>query len=130
MYKEDVNSNFPLKKALWFVIIFSKLILNQSKKRIGVFLFDSKRYFSLKKNIACVLMQLNLHIYTPTDYVFPSKLDKYVDTSKNVNKQGREQGIRRLMSINLLKRSLIKAALIHGYCSKLTNKSPITSFLC
>lgn len=48
-------------------------------------------------------MQLNLHIYTPTDYVFPSKLDKYVDTSKNVNKQGREQGIRRLMSINLLK---------------------------
>lgn len=75
-------------------------------------------------------MQLNLHIYTPTDYVFPSKLDKYVDTSKNVNKQGREQGIRRLMSINLLKRSLIKAALIHGYCSKLINKSPITTFLC
>ena len=32
MYKEDVNSNFPLKKALWVVIIFSKLILNQSKK--------------------------------------------------------------------------------------------------
>ncbi len=32
MYKEDVNSNFPLKKALRFVIIFSKLILNQSKK--------------------------------------------------------------------------------------------------
>jgi hypothetical protein len=51
-----------------------------------------------------LLMQLNLHIYTPTDYVFPSKLDKYVDTSKNVNQQGREQGIRRLMSINLLKR--------------------------
>ena len=49
-------------------------------------------------------MQLNLHIYTPTDYVFPSKLDKYVDNSKNVNQQGREQGIRRLMSINLLKR--------------------------
>ena len=51
-----------------------------------------------------LLMQLNLHIYTPTDYVFPSKLDKYVDNSKNVNQQGREQGIRRLMSINLLKR--------------------------
>ena len=51
-----------------------------------------------------LLMQLNLHIYTPTDFVFPSKIDKYVDTSKNVNQQGREQGIRRLMSINLLKR--------------------------
>ncbi|QNU67937.1 DEAD/DEAH box helicase family protein [Ruminiclostridium herbifermentans] len=51
-----------------------------------------------------LLMQLNLHIYTPTDYVFPSKLDKYVDTSKNINQAGREQGIRRLMSINLLKR--------------------------
>jgi hypothetical protein len=51
-----------------------------------------------------LLMQLNLRIYTPTDYIFPSKLDKYVDTSKNINQQGREQGIRRLMSINLLKR--------------------------
>ena len=51
-----------------------------------------------------LLMQLNLRIYTPTDYIFPSKLDKYVDTAKNINQQGREQGIRRLMSINLLKR--------------------------
>lgn len=51
-----------------------------------------------------LLMQLNLHIYTPTDYVFPSKLDKYVEPGKNINQQGREQGIRRLMSINLLKR--------------------------
>ena len=51
-----------------------------------------------------LLMQLNLRFYTPTDYIFPSKLDKYVDTSKNINQQGREQGIRHLMSINLLKR--------------------------
>jgi hypothetical protein len=51
-----------------------------------------------------LLMELNLNIYTPTDFVFPSKLDKYVDTSKNINQRGREQGIRRLMSINLLKR--------------------------
>ena len=50
------------------------------------------------------LMLLNLHIYTPTDFIFPSKLSKYVDTSKNLNQRGREQGIRRLMSINLLKR--------------------------
>lgn len=51
-----------------------------------------------------ILMQLNLHIYTPTDFIFPSKLSKYVDVDKQLNQQGREQGIRRLMSINLLKR--------------------------
>ena len=51
-----------------------------------------------------LLMQLNLRIYTPTDYIFTSKLDKYVDTSVTLSQQGREQGIRRLMSINLLKR--------------------------
>lgn len=51
-----------------------------------------------------ILMQLNLRIYTPTDFIFPSRLSKYVDTSKHLNQQGREQGIRRLMSINLLKR--------------------------
>ena len=50
------------------------------------------------------LMQLNLAVYIPTDFVFPSKIDKYVDTSLNINRVGREMGIRRLMSINLLKR--------------------------
>lgn len=51
------------------------------------------------------LMLLNLYIYTPSYYIFPSKLAKYVDvTHKNLTQQGREQGIRRLMSINLLKR--------------------------
>ena len=51
-----------------------------------------------------VLNQLNLRIYTPTDFVFPSKLSKYVDSDKGLTQQGREQGIRRLMAINLLKR--------------------------
>lgn len=54
------------------------------------------------------LMQLNLAIYTPSNYIFPSKLDKYVDLSdkkgNNLTQAGREEGIRRLMSINLLKR--------------------------
>lgn len=50
------------------------------------------------------LMLLNLNIYTPTDFIQPSKLSKYVDISKALNQRGREQGIRRLMSINLLKR--------------------------
>jgi SNF2 family DNA or RNA helicase len=50
------------------------------------------------------LTRLNLSIYIPTDYIFPSMLHKYVDTSRSINRTGREMGIRRLMSINLLKR--------------------------
>ena len=56
------------------------------------------------------LNQLRLCIYTPTDYILPSKLAKYKDVydSNHVNggltQSGREQGIRRLMSINLMKR--------------------------
>ncbi len=54
------------------------------------------------------LMMLNLYIYTPSDYIFPSKLEKYADLENergpNLTQKGREQGIRRLMSINLLKR--------------------------
>lgn len=52
-----------------------------------------------------LLSSLTLCIYTPSDYIFPSKLDKYVDRGKaNLTMQGREFGIQRLMSINLLKR--------------------------
>ena len=50
------------------------------------------------------LMSLNLAVYMPTAYVFESKLDKYNDADTNIDRKGREQGIRRLMSINLLKR--------------------------
>ena len=53
-------------------------------------------------------MKLTLCIYTPSNYIFPSKLDKYMDLTHNkginLTQRGREQGIRRLMSINLLKR--------------------------
>jgi SNF2 family DNA or RNA helicase len=57
-----------------------------------------------------LLMELNLSIYTPSNYVFPSKQDKYEklygrDMGNTFFKQSdREKGIRRLMSINLLKR--------------------------
>ena len=51
-----------------------------------------------------LLMRLNLSVYIPTDYIFASMLHKYVDTSRNINRAGREMGIRRLMSINLMKR--------------------------
>ena len=55
-----------------------------------------------------LLMQLTLCIYTPSNYIFPSKMSKYVDLThnkgNNLTQRGREQGIQRLMSINLLKR--------------------------
>ncbi len=55
-----------------------------------------------------VLMSLNLTIYTPSNYIMPSKMAKYIDLTHNkgtsLTQQGREEGIRRLMSINLLKR--------------------------
>lgn len=53
--------------------------------------------------------ELNLAIYTPSDFILPSKLEKYLDTKAdgslgNLSRFGRERGIRQLMSINLLKR--------------------------
>ena len=54
------------------------------------------------------LETLNLKIYTPSDYIQPSKRKKYLaneDIQKGgLTQQGRERGIRKLMSINLLKR--------------------------
>lgn len=55
-----------------------------------------------------LLMSLNLTIYTPSNYIMPSRLAKYIDMTHHkgtsLTQQGREEGIRRLMSINLLKR--------------------------
>ena len=55
-----------------------------------------------------MLISLTLAIYTPTNYIMPSRLSKYIDMTHNkgtsLTQQGREEGIRRLMSINLLKR--------------------------
>ncbi len=54
------------------------------------------------------LMSLGLEIYTPSAYIFPSKMEKYSDLMHNkgtsLTQRGREEGIRRLMSVNLLKR--------------------------
>ena len=59
-------------------------------------------------DIYSILMSLNLTIYTPSNFIMPSKLAKYIDMTHNkgtsLTQQGREEGIRRLMSINLLKR--------------------------
>lgn len=54
------------------------------------------------------LIHLSLCVYTPSNYIFPSKMQKYLDLTHNkgmnLTQTGREEGIRRLMSINLLKR--------------------------
>lgn len=56
------------------------------------------------------LMLLTLTMYTPTHYILPSKMEKYAelygDNKVNVGftQANREQGIRRLTAINLMKR--------------------------
>lgn len=54
------------------------------------------------------LSKLSLCIYTPSNYIFSSKIQKYIDLTHNkgneLTQTGREQGIRKLMSVNLLKR--------------------------
>lgn len=59
-------------------------------------------------DIYTLLMSLNLSIYTPSNFIMPSKLAKYLALTHHkgtsLTQQGREEGIRRLMSINLLKR--------------------------
>lgn len=57
------------------------------------------------KEVFELLSKLQLTIYTPTAYILPSKLSKYLDEKETENfRKGREIGIQRLMSINLLKR--------------------------
>ena len=57
------------------------------------------------KEVIELLTALHLTIYTPTVYIQPSKLHKYLDEKETEKfRMGREIGIQRLMSINLLKR--------------------------
>ncbi len=60
------------------------------------------------REVYAQIASLNLSIYTPSTYILPSKVDKYIDPdckhSRTISQSGRELGIRRLMSINLLKR--------------------------
>ncbi|MEN3121161.1 helicase-related protein [Janibacter sp. LM] len=58
------------------------------------------------------IQALTLAVYTPLAYVFPSRLSKYEDlydvkggtARSNLGQRGREQGLKQLMTVNLLKR--------------------------
>ncbi len=58
------------------------------------------------------LQGLTLAVYTPMAYVFPSRMTKYEDlynvttgsARSNLGQAGREQGVKKLMTVNLLKR--------------------------
>lgn len=58
------------------------------------------------------LQALTLAVYTPLEYVFPSRRSKYEDlynvttgsARSNLGQAGREQGLKKLMTVNLLKR--------------------------
>ena len=55
-----------------------------------------------------MLLAMTLSIYTPSNYILPSRMEKYAklnhEGKNRLTQSGREAGIRRLMSINLLKR--------------------------
>ncbi|MBL5975520.1 MAG: ATP-dependent helicase [Candidatus Leucobacter sulfamidivorax] len=58
------------------------------------------------------LQVLTLGVYTPLAYVFPSRISKYEDlynvttgtARSNLGQKGREEGLKKLMTVNLLKR--------------------------
>ena len=73
------------------------------------------------------LMLLNLAIYTPSHYILDSKKSKYADLfdDEKVNvgftQANREQGIRRLMAINLMKRMESSVASFRLTLSRIDN---------
>lgn len=96
-----------------YLILMDKIICRGVKTKVLMLSATSLRpnLTSLKSAISynqiyVQLMLLTLCIYTLSNYIFPSKLDKYVDLShsRGLTQKGRGEGIRRLMSINLLKR--------------------------
>ena len=58
------------------------------------------------------LTQLDLAVYTPAEFILPSRRSKYEQAysddlegiSRNVSLEGQQKGIRALMTVNLLKR--------------------------
>lgn len=57
------------------------------------------------KEIFDILSKLHLTIYTPMEFIQPSKILKYMSENETETlRKGREIGVQRLMSINLLKR--------------------------
>lgn len=67
-------------------------------------LTDKKGAINYKEVYEC-LSDLKLSIYTPTQFILPSRVSKYLSEEETENfRKGREAGIQRLMSINLLKR--------------------------
>lgn len=64
------------------------------------------------KDINAMLNRLNLAMYVPTEFLLPSRVSKYIDP-ETINRRGREQGIRRLMSMSLLKRL---ESSVHSFC--------------
>ena len=60
------------------------------------------------KEIADTLYNLNLGIYSPSDYILESRRSKYEidkdEKGKHLGMSGREKGLKKLMAINLLKR--------------------------
>lgn len=58
-----------------------------------------------------ILMNLTMGVYAPTNYIFPSKIDKYsemydtfIEGGATLRQANREKALQRLMTVNMLKR--------------------------
>ena len=66
--------------------------------------------FEIKySDIFANIEMLNLSVYSPSNFIFPSKLPEYEErygktNGKGITLQGREYGMKKLMAVNLLKR--------------------------
>lgn len=72
-------------------------------------LTNSKNIKINYEDIFKALDRLNLSVYTPSSFIFPSRIKKYEDKygtrgTKGISLAGREFGLKQLMGVNLLKR--------------------------
>lgn len=73
-----------------------------------------------------LLQELNLQIYQPMKYVYPSRIEKYESRGegklKSLTRTGREEGTKKLMEINLLKRLESSISSFHKTVLTILNK--------
>lgn len=123
--EERTTSNLLSRLSFDFFEILDSVTIARSRKHIEKYYDSSKigvfpkreKPISIRpkltelpntgnyQDIYKLLEKLNLTIYTPVIHILSSKVNKYLNENESIDfRKGREAGIKRLMSINLLKR--------------------------
>ncbi len=126
--KEKITENLLNRLSFDFFEVLDSVTIARSRKHIEKY-YDTKEIGGFPERLKPIskrpaltdlpssmkyneiyeeLMSLSLSIYTPSKYIMPSRMYKYLEegvyVATNLTQKGREEGIKRLMSINLLKR--------------------------